>query len=70
MLFSGYHQNMIPCKSAAMCARVEIVLWIVKKKKKKKKVIFIELKKKKSQLSLFSIFVHKLFYFVSVIFGS
>ncbi len=31
---------------------------------------FNELKKKKSQLSLFSIFIHKLYYFVSVVFGS
>ncbi len=49
-----------------MCSRVEIVLWIVKKKKII--VVFIELKKKKIHVSLFSIFVHKLYYFISVIF--
>ncbi len=44
-----------------MCAQVEIVLWTVKMF-----YIFIEMKKeKKSQLSLFSIFFHKLYYFVN-----
>ncbi len=48
--------------SPTMCARVKIVLCMVKQFL----VLFIELKKeKKSLLSLFSIFVHKVYYFVS-----
>ncbi len=61
-LLSTHDTMQISTGSLSVCARVKIVLCMVKQFL----ALFIELKKeKKSLLSLFSIFVHKVYYFVS-----